>query len=209
MIEKKTIFLDANILYSWNLNHVFMFFCETGVGLVEPYWSDLAIAEAIKNIKINLGFDDTARFAEMNKAYPYANVSGYHGLPFINGVDLKDQDIAKAAIYIDCDFLVTNNLKHFKNATELQVKPKAVTADSMLTALVKNYPAESVKAVALAWWHRKNKNNFEDYLTFIGQKTSGLELVNFEKEIRGHIKSIGKTVEDAKDDALKGEVKRY
>lgn len=205
-MERRTVFLDANILYSWNLTHLFMFFCDTGVGLLEPYWSEVVISEAIKNIQDKKGFDDTARFAEMNKAYPHANVTGYEGLGDIKGVDVKDQSVAKAAIHNDCDFLVTNNLKHFKKAVELQDKPKALTADSMLTALVKNYPEESVKATALAWWHKRNAGTFEEYLLF---SSEGLELPNFVKAIRDFIAKSGKTAEKVKDDALAGEKRRY
>jgi hypothetical protein len=97
-----------------------MFFCDTGVGLIEPYWSDVATSEAIKNIQANLGFDDSGRFAEMNKIYPYANVTGYEDKNDILFVNEKDQPLAKAAIHIECDFLVTNNLKHFKNPRFLE-----------------------------------------------------------------------------------------
>lgn len=205
-MERKAVFLDANILYSWNLTHLFMFFCDTGVGLLEPYWSEVVISEAIKNIQDKKGFDDSIRFAEMNKAYAHANVTGYEGLGDIQGVDAKDQPVAKAAIHNHCDFLVTNNLKHFKKAVELQDKPKALTADSMLTALVKKYPEKSVKATALAWWHKRNAGTFEEYLSYSADK---LELANFDKAIRGFIAKSGKTAEEIKDDMLSDEVKRY
>lgn len=45
-----SVFLDANILFSWNLNHLFMFFSDSKVGLIQPYWSDGVVAEAVKNI---------------------------------------------------------------------------------------------------------------------------------------------------------------
>lgn len=208
-MERKTVFLDANILYSWNLTHVFMFFCDTGVGLIGPYWSDVVISEAIKNIQNNKGFDDSARFAEMNKAYTYANVIGYESLDDINGVDAKDQPVAKAAIFNECDFLVTNNFKHFKKAAELQVKPKVLTADSLLTALAKKYKDESLKAIVLAWWHKNKAGAFDDYLTFIGKKTDGLGLVHFESEVRAHIKGQGMKPDEIVTEILKNEKKRY
>lgn len=205
-MEKESVFLDANILYSWNLTHLFMFFSDTGVGLIEPYWSDVVVVEAIRNIQDKKGFDDSARFAEMNKAYPSANVTGYEKRDNIDGVDAKDQPVAKAAIHNECNFLVTNNLKHFKKAVELQKKPRALTADSMLTALVKKHPEVSVKATALAWWHKRNAGTFEEYLTFSAEN---LELVNFEKAIRDFIAKSEKTANKVKDDALVGENKRY
>jgi CRISPR/Cas system CSM-associated protein Csm5 (group 7 of RAMP superfamily) len=183
-----------------------MFFCDTGVGLVEPYWSDVVVLEAIKNIQDKKNFDDTYRFTEMNKAYPDANVTGYEKQNDIQFVNEKDQPVAKAAIHVECDFLVTNNLKHFKNAIELKTKPKALTADSMLTALAVKYPEESVKATALAWWHRRNQEAFEDYLAYIGDK---LELVKFEKAIRSTVESSGNNLEQAKDAALLEEKRRY
>ena len=183
-----------------------MFFCDTGVGLIEPYWSDVVVLEAIKNIQDKKNFDDTYRFTEMNKAYPYANVTGYEKQNDIQFVNEKDQPVAKAAIHVECDFLVTNNLKHFKNAIELKTKPKALTADSMLTALAIKYPKESLRATALAWWHKRNQEAFEDYLVYVGDK---LELAKFEKVIRGTIAKSGKTVVEAKDAALFGEERRY
>lgn len=153
MSDKKTVFFDANILYSWNLNHLLMFFCDTGVGLIEPYWSEAVIEEATRNIKKNTGDDVALRFEQMNKVYPYANVNGYEAVEDVIGVDAKDQHVAKATIYNECDFLVTENYKHFKNAEKLSSSPKVVTPDTLLSALAKRHPDESVRATVLAWWH--------------------------------------------------------
>lgn len=209
MSDKKSVFFDANILYSWNLNHLLMFFCDTGVGLIEPYWSDLVVAEAIKNIKANTGDDATSRFEQMNKAYPYANVAGYENENNVDGVDANDQHVAKAAIYIECDFLVTENYKHFKNAPSLQGNPKVLTTDSLLTAFAKNYSSESLKATALAWWHKTEAGTFDEYLAYLGQKTNGLRLNHFESTLRGYINGIGKTANQIADEILQNETKRY
>lgn len=213
-MSKFTVFLDANILYSWNLNHILMFCCDTGVGLIEPYWSDAVVEEAVRNICKNNPneYQDNvkARFEKMNIVYPYANVTGYEKEPEIEGVHADDQHVAKAVIFNQCDFLVSNNFKHFKNAERLSTLPKVVTADTLLTALAKKYPDDSLKATVLAWWHLKNSDdNYEQYLSFLGRNGNGLELVNFEKNIREIIKAKSKTYEVIASEITINETKRY
>jgi hypothetical protein len=207
--SKKSVFFDANILYSWNLNHLLMFFCDTGVGLIEPYWSDVVVEEALRNIKEKTGDDVSARFEQMNIAYPYANVSGHEIMEDVDGVHQNDQHVAKAAIQNECDFLQSYDFKHFKNAPMLQKKPRVLTPDSFLTALFMKYPSDSIKATALAWWHKENTGTFDDYLSFLGRKTGGLSLVNFETHTREHIKELGKVPDELSSDLLKSETKRY
>lgn len=206
---KKAVFFDANILYSWNLNHLFMFFSDTKIGLIEPYWSELVVEEAVRNIKNQTGDDASSRFEQMNKLYPYANVTDFENFIEIEGVHPKDQHVAKAAIKIECDYLVTNNFKHFKNAQILKKKPKVVTADSLLTAFVTKYPSRSAHATALAWWHLKDKMTFDDYLTYLKLKNSGLGLSHFEFVLRTSIENQGMKVDDLAQQILKTESKRY
>lgn len=207
-----SVFLDANILFSWNLNHVFMFFADSKVGLVQPYWSDAVIAEAIKNIMEANRAEDVkkveARFIQMNVAFPYASISDYGSLSDIIGVDPKDQHVAKAAVHSECKYLVTENIPDFIKGN-FNGSLKVVTPDSLLSALVKKHPDKSLKATALAWWHKNGAGTFDEYLTYLGRKTSGVGLTHFETGIRNYIGSIGTAVEDAKNDALSGEMKRY
>ena len=191
-----------------------MFFCDTGVGLVEPYWSDAVVEEAIRNICKNNPSENQdnvrARFEKMNAVYPYANVVGYENEPEVDGVHIDDQHIAKATILNQCDFLVTNNLKHFKSAVKLSSSPKVVTADTLLTALTKKYPDDSLKATVLAWWHLKNsRGNYDQYLSYLGKKEEGLRLVNFEKNIREIIKNKNKPCEVIASEIMTNENKRY
>ncbi|GEM_PF-3569528 len=207
-----SVFLDANILFSWNLNHVFMFFADTKVGLLWPYWSDAVIAEAIKNIMEANRAEDInkvkARFVQMNILFPYASISDYESLSDIEGVDPKDQHVAKAAVHSECKYLVTGNIPDFIKGN-FNGSIKVVTPDSILSALAKKHPDKSLKATALAWWHKNGAGNFDEYLAYLGRKTSGVGLTNFETDIRNYINSIGKPVEDAKNEALLGETKRY
>lgn len=179
-----------------------MFFCDTGVGVIQPYWSEHVVEEAIKNICENSSSENPenikARFENMNDVYDYANVEGYEGIDDIDGVDSKDQVVAKAAIFNECDFLVTNNLKHFKNAVKLSVKPKALTADSFLTAIANKYEDKALEAVVLAWWHRKDFATFafSDYLDMLKRKTNGQNLPKFINKIEEVISKKGKNPQE-------------
>jgi hypothetical protein len=189
-----------------------MFFSDSKVGLIQPYWSDGVVVEAVKNIMESERAEDIkkveGRFIKMNEAFPYASISDYETLADVAGVDAKDQHVAKAALHSECKYLVTENIPDFIKGN-FNGTFKVVTPDSLLTSLVKRHPEKSLKSTALAWWHKTGAGNFDEYLSYLGRKTSGLGLTNFETGIRTHIKNIGRTVEVAKDDSLVGEVKRY
>ena len=186
-----------------------MFFCETGVGLIEPYWSDLVVHEATDNIFKNTGDDASERFEKMNLAYPYANVIGFEELEDISGVHLNDQHVAKAAIFNECDFLLTNNIKHFKSSSELQTKLKVVTPDTLLSAFVKKHLEESFRATSLAWWHLIDDISFDGYLFLLKNKVRGLGFVNFTNHLDSYIHSLGLNYVSAVESVLKHEHKRY
>ncbi len=207
-----SIFLDANILFSWNLNHLIMFFSDSKIGLVQPYWSDAVIVEAVKNIMKAERAENVknveARFAKMNEAFPLALVSGYENLLNVAGVDEKDQHVAKAALHSECRFLVTENIPDFIKGN-FNGGLKVITPDALLTALVKKHSEKSFKATALAWWHKNSAGTFDEYLVFLGRRTSGLGLSHFEREIRSYINISEKATEEVKNEALMGEERRY
>ena len=209
MSNKKSVFFDANIIFSRNLNHLFMFFCDTGIGVIEPYWSQAVIDEVIKNVKDKTGDDVTERFVHMNAAYPYALVSGYEEVENCEGVDMKDQHVAKASIFNDCDYLVTENIKDFKNSEILKTKPRLVTPDSLLTSIAKKDTKSAFLGVALAWWHKGKKESFDEYLEYLGRKDKGLKLRKFEEQLRSHIAESGQTSNNLADSVLKDQTKRY
>ena len=189
-----------------------VFFADSKVGLLQPYWSGEVIAEAVKNIMEENRAEDVkkveARFIQMNVAFAYASISDYASLSDIIGVDPKDQHVAKAAVHSECKYLVTENISDFIKGN-FNGSLRVVTSDSLLSALVKKHPDISLKATALAWWHKNGAGTFDEYLAYLGRKTSGVGLTNFETGIRKYISSIGKSVEHAKNDALSGEMKRY
>lgn len=206
------IFLDANILFSWNLNHIFMFFADSQIRLIQPYWSDAVIAEAIKNIMEAERAEDIkkveARFEKMNETFPTALVTGYESLSNIVGVDEKDQHVAKASLHAECKFLVTENIPDFINGN-FNGSLKVISPDALLFSIAKKHPQKSLKATALAWLHKNNAGNFDEYLSFLGRRTSGLGLTNFEKEIRGIPVKDNVTLEQAKEAIIAGEKRRY
>lgn len=189
-----------------------MFFADSKIGLVQPYWSDAVITEAVKNIMKAQRAENVknveARFAKMNEVFPLALTSGYESLLDVAGVDEKDQHVAKAALHSECKFLVTENIPDFIKGN-FNGSLKVITPDALLSALVKRHPEKSFKATALAWWHKTGAGTFDEYLYFLGRKTSGLGLSHFELGIRNYINSSEKVVEDVKQDALMGEVRRY
>lgn len=189
-----------------------MFFSDSKAGLVQPYWSQDVINEAVKNI-VGRGKSENinsveARFEKMNEAFPYSSITGYETLANIEGVDPKDQHVAKAAIHGECSWLVTENISDFIKGS-FPPGIKAVTPDSLLTALLKKTPDSALLVTALAWWHKSNAGTFDEYVSFLGRRTNGLGLSNFEKYLREHIKSLGIQINQAATDILKSESKRY
>ena len=212
-MNRLLVFLDANILFSWNLNHLFMFFSDLKAGLLQPYWSDEVIAEAVKNIMARERADDAskveARFIKMNEAFPYACVIDYQEIPDIGGVDPKDQHVAKAALQSECKYLVTENTSDFIKGN-FNGSLKVVTPDTLLAALGKTYPAESLLITALAWWHKTNgAGTFEEYLEFLERETGGVGLINFVTGLRKHILSQSQTPSSISTVILKNETRRY
>lgn len=173
-------FLDANILYSWNLNHIVMFLSRTGVGLVEPYWSQLVFDEAIRNrvkSRIKSGLDGNKtlvkkRFDCMENIYSTAKVTGFEELDDVEGVDRKDQHVAKAAIHIECKFLLTDNIKDFSKDEMIKFDVKVTTPDSFFCGLLKKHEKEVILAISLAKMHKLkgNEQTFEDYLSWLKDK---------------------------------------
>lgn len=190
-----------------------MFFSDNEVGLIQPYWSNEVVQEAIKNIMGRNRAEDlrkvSSRFAKMNLAFPYAEVSGYQHMPLFENVHQDDQHVAQAAVHVDCDFLLTENTKHFKNGNFQGHKLKIVSPDSLLTAFYRKNPMESSKAIVLAWWHKLDAGTFDNYLSFLEATTGGLGLSNLVKDIRANLTKSGEGPEEFAENLKSSLSRRY
>ncbi len=112
--------IDTNILYSAGIRDILL---QVAISeLFEPKWSPDIRDELIDTFRKNRPDIDPQRieriWTEMNHYFPKANITGYEYL--IDDLDLPDPDdrhVLAAAIHATCGYIVTENRKHFPDAT--------------------------------------------------------------------------------------------
>lgn len=106
------VFLDANVLYPASLVDTLLRLGEAEV--IRPHWSPDVMDELERNLAERIGTDKALKRRQtMEAAFPEAAVVGYDGI--VDGMDNdpKDRHVLAAAVYSDCEVVVTFNTKHF------------------------------------------------------------------------------------------------
>jgi hypothetical protein len=110
--EPEKAFLDANVILGQLTNDILLTLAESDV--LNPRWSQTVIDEMRRNRPA--GVTDQKidrRITMMNSYFPRAMVSGHDHLIPLMSADEKDKHVLAAAVYGECDVLVTDNLKDF------------------------------------------------------------------------------------------------
>lgn len=133
-----TVVLDACVLYPFSLRDVLLRLAE--LNLYRPKWTDKINQEWVTNLGKEEGIDQeslerTVRL--MNNAFPEALVTGYQKL--IQAVELPDPDdrhVLAAAIRVNADLIVTNNIKDFPEEELDKYDIEAQKADTFVHNLI-------------------------------------------------------------------------
>ena len=150
-MTRRAIFLDANVLVPVSLTDLILRLTEAG--LVEPFWSQRVLDEAIRAVKrrrpdlVPAGID--ARFASMCRFFPDAMVDDGDVDPSeYPSPDANDRLVIGAAHRSPADTVVTRNLAHFPDSTLSRYGLRAVTADTLMLELLTAAP-ETMREVIL------------------------------------------------------------
>ncbi len=184
------------------MNALAMFFSHPVYGFFSTKWTEIIREEVKKNYnkpkrREKNPWSDTkieGLLTEMERTMDYPIVGSFEDRDDINGVDKKDQHVAKSAIYNECNFLVTYNIKDFIEGKEHLKAAGVVLAspDSLLCAAWKKDYEQAFSLLCMCYFHKKSEYSFYEYLDFL-KDPSKTKLPNF-------IKNVQKYLEENKDD---------
>ena len=142
------VFLDACVLANYGVCNLLLRLGERS-RLILPRWSGEVLAEVHRTHTERLGWpsDLAASFqAEIRRAFPDAEVSGYEALVPQMTNDPKDRHVLAAAIRGDCPLILTFNRKHLP---ALSLSPWGVKTSHPQDYLIVLYEMEPKVLVAV------------------------------------------------------------
>lgn len=142
-----TCVLDTNVIYPINVRDLLFWFAYHE--LYTPKWSQQIFNEW-KKVMLNKEVPENEADKRIHKAqlaFPDALVKNYESL--IEGLDLpdpKDRHVLAAAIKVNADLIITNNLKDFPKEYLTQFGLSAKTADDFITDIIDLNPKTAIRA---------------------------------------------------------------
>ncbi|MEX2483771.1 MAG: PIN domain-containing protein [Brumimicrobium sp.] len=152
-----TCLLDTNIIYPLENRDILLWFAH--FDLFTPKWSEDIFEEWIKVMKSKRVSDEQIekRTQNVQMAFPDAMVANYQGLiETLNLPDPKDRHVLAAAIKVNANIIVTNNLKDFPNDYLASFGLKAQSADDFLTDIIDLNPKIAINAFKQMVLNRTN-----------------------------------------------------
>jgi len=152
-----TCILDVNVIYPIWIRDLLLWFAHHD--LYTPKWSKHIFDEWFEVMIRNGISEDQAlkRTSIVNDAFPDALVENYE--PLIKTLtlpDLKDRHILAAAIKINANLIVTNNLKHFPKEYLSGFGLSAKDADDFFTDIIDLNHETSIRAFRDLVMNKKN-----------------------------------------------------
>ena len=172
--------LDTNVIYPVIIRDLLFWFAF--YDLYSPKWSSNIFDEWISVMeRKGVSFEEAQKRVQVaNKAFPDALVSNYDGL--IKGLVLPDPDdlhVLAAAIKINANVIVTNNLKDFPEDYLESFGLKVKSADDLLTDIIDLNHEEAVKAFKEMVLNKKNPELDEYQVLDLLRKSGLIETANF------------------------------
>jgi predicted nucleic acid-binding protein len=170
-----TAVLDTNVIYPVIIRDLLFWFAH--YELYTPKWSKHIFAEW-QSVMVRKGValaEATKRVNVANLAFPDALVHNYEGL--LGSLELPDPDdchVLAAAIKVNANIIVTNNLRDFPEDYLETFGLKAKSADDFLTDIIDLNPEEALKAFKEMVLHKKNPE-LNDYEVLDLIRKSGLK----------------------------------
>ena len=149
--------LDTNVIYPIEIRDLLFWFAH--YDLYTPKWSETIFQEWVDVMK-RKGISDqeaSKRIHKANLAFPDALVSNYSGL--IAGLTLpdpKDRHVLAAAIKINANVIVTENIKDFPEDYLATFGLSAKKADDFLTDIINLNPEAALNAFMEMVFNRRN-----------------------------------------------------
>lgn len=149
--------LDTNVVYPVIIRDILFWFAY--YDLYTPKWSE-HIFDEWKKVMLEKGVpekDADKRIQKANAAFPDAQVKNYKGL--INKLTLpddKDRHVLAAAIKINANIIVTNNIRDFPKEYLQSFGLSAKTADDFLTDIIDLNQEQAVAAFREMVLNKKN-----------------------------------------------------
>lgn len=112
------VFLDTCVLYPGTLADLLLRVAEQGA--YAPHWSSDVLSELKRNLAKIPAVQSTGaerRISQMERAFPYASVSGYADLIGAMTCAPEDRHALAAAVRADCQVLVTYNVRDFPHSS--------------------------------------------------------------------------------------------
>ena len=183
--------VDTNILYSAGIRDILL---QIAIAeLFEPKWSPDIHGELIDTFRKIRPDIDPQRieriWAEMNHYFPKALITGYEDLvDDLYLPDPNDRHVLAAAIHADCDFIVTEDRKHFPVEVLETYGIMRLRPDDFLLMLLHSNPDDFIDAVRVVLVRLTSPPySVEEYLYMRTQDG----LVNTVKELRNSTHLLG------------------
>lgn len=154
-----TCVLDTNVIYPIEIRDLLFWFAH--YDMYTPKWSEHIFDEwkAVMERK-GISKNETIKRAEKaNLAFPDALVKNYSSLiDSLKLPDPKDCHVLAAAIKVNANVIVTNNIKDFPESYLATFGLVAKTADDFLTDIIDLDPERSIKAFRQLVMKRRNSD---------------------------------------------------
>lgn len=147
-------FLDANVLVPVHLCDTLLRCAE--MDLYRPIWSTKVVEEAKRAIcRVHPDLSESrvsSRFSNMNKAFPFSEITDKQWEGLVSGVHLPDRDdrhVVAAASAAGADVIVTANLKDFPADELAEYALESVGPDTFLCDMLDLNPDAVQHAVRM------------------------------------------------------------
>ncbi|SDU30577.1 PIN domain-containing protein [Jiangella alkaliphila] len=141
-------FIDTCALYSATLTDTLLRIAEERA--FRPHWSAGVMTELASVLVREAGLkreQAARRIAQMQRAFPAAEVIEYEPLIEVMSCDQKDRHVLAAAVHGGCEVLVTFNLKDFPPESTEPFHVTVVSPDAFLLDQLDLYPAKVGRAL--------------------------------------------------------------
>lgn len=152
-----TAVLDTNVVYPVIIRDILLWFGH--YDLYTPKWSE-HIFDEWKKVMVDKGVDKAEadnRIKKVNDAFPDAQVHNYKGL--INKLelpDVNDRHVLAAAIKVNANVIVTNNIKDLPEEYLQSFGLNAKSADDFLTDIIDLNQEQAIAAFKEMVLNKKN-----------------------------------------------------
>ena len=169
-----TCVLDTCVIYLIEIRDSLLWFAH--YGLFIPRWTSDIVNEwdRVMQRKGISEIERRKRTSRINLAFPYALVTEYEKLiDSLELPDINDRHVLAAAIKVNANVIVTNNIKDFPEEYLLNFGLTVKTADDFLADVIDLDHHKSIAAFQELVMHRRNPD-LDEYQVLAAMRRNGL-----------------------------------